>query len=83
MLAAELRRHDTDQGRRWSEAIAPLARAFADRFRGFLPKATYPIRVGTHFNTAFALILALEYAELASATGCTRCQGSRVRVVRA
>jgi hypothetical protein len=66
MLAAELGRHHTDQGRRWSEAIAPLARAFADRFRGFLPRATYPIRVGTHFNTAFALTLAHEYAEIAS-----------------
>jgi hypothetical protein len=28
-----------------------------------LPKLTYPIRVGTHFNTSFALILALEWAE--------------------
>ncbi len=69
MLAAELGRHDTDQGRRWSEAIAPLARAFSDRFRGFLPKATYPIRVGTHFNTAFALTLAHEYAEIANDDG--------------
>ena len=31
-------------------------------FASFFPKATYPIRVGTHFNTAFALALALEYA---------------------
>ncbi len=62
MLAAELRR-DTS-GRRWSEAVAPLARAFADRLRSFLPSATYPIRVGTHFNTAFALVLAHEYAEV-------------------
>ena len=30
---------------------------------GYLAKLTYPIRVGTHFNTAFALILALEWAE--------------------
>jgi Protein of unknown function (DUF2891) len=63
MLAAELRRHSTPHGRRWSESMAPLASAFADRFRRFLPKATYPIRVGTHFNTAFALSLAHEFAE--------------------
>jgi hypothetical protein len=69
MLAAELRRHETVQGRAWGEALAPLARAFADRFRGFLPKATYPIRVGTHFNTAFALALTHEYAEIASDDG--------------
>ena len=63
MLAAELARSDDAESRRWHEAIAPLARAFADRFRAFLPKAAYPIRVGTHFNTAFALSLALEYAD--------------------
>jgi len=28
----------------------------------FLPKLTYPIRVGTHSNTAFALSFALDYA---------------------
>jgi hypothetical protein len=63
MLAAELARHATPAGRRWSTALAPLAAAFAERFRAFLPKATYPIRVGTHFNTAFALALALEWAD--------------------
>jgi hypothetical protein len=47
----------------WSSALEPLARAFAERFRAFLPVQTYPIRVGTHFNTAFALILSLEWAE--------------------
>jgi len=45
------------------ELLQPLARAFAERFRVYLPKLTYPIRVGTHFNTAFALILALEWAD--------------------
>jgi hypothetical protein len=62
MLAAELERHDDARGKRWAVTLAPLARAFAERFRAFLPKATYPIRVGTHFNTAFALTLTHEYA---------------------
>jgi hypothetical protein len=43
--------------------LEPLARAFADRFRHYLQILTYPIRAGTHFNTAFALILALGWAE--------------------
>ncbi|WCT74961.1 DUF2891 domain-containing protein [Sphingomonas naphthae] len=51
------------EGRGWGAALEPLARAFADRFTAFLPKQTYPIRTGTHFNTAFALILALDWAE--------------------
>ena len=63
MLAAELARHESREGRRWSAALTPLAQAFAQRFRDFLPKAQYPIRVGTHFNTAFAIRLSLEYAE--------------------
>jgi hypothetical protein len=63
MLAAELARHDTEEGRRWSATLAPLADAFEKRFLEFLPKATYPIRAGAHTNGAFALILALDYAE--------------------
>jgi len=40
-----------------------LARAFAPRLSEYLALLTYPIRVGTHFNTAFALVLSLEWAE--------------------
>jgi hypothetical protein len=49
-------------GRGWGEALEPLARAFAHRLRDYLPRLTYPIRVGTHFNIAFALILARDWA---------------------
>jgi hypothetical protein len=66
MLAAELNRHAGGDGRRWSQTLTPLADAFVTRFSNFLPKATYPIRVGTHFNSAFALTLALEYSEVAA-----------------
>jgi Protein of unknown function (DUF2891) len=65
MLAGELARHQSPDGRRWRDALAPLAAAFVQRFRGFLPKATYPVRVGTHFNTAFAFVLVLDYAAVA------------------
>ncbi len=49
----------------WSETLQPLAEAFADRFKAFLPKADYPVRAGAHTNTAFALRLALDYADAA------------------
>ena len=62
-LAAELARHTTGDGRRWAAALQPLADAVAARFRDFLPRADYPVRVGTHYNTAFAVALALEYAD--------------------
>jgi hypothetical protein len=57
-LHLEASRHDQP----WAEELKPLARAFADRLRHYLAILTYPIRVGTHFNTAFALILSLEWA---------------------
>jgi hypothetical protein len=54
--------------RPWAAALSPLVEAFAGRFLAYLPKLTYPIRAGTHFNTAFALILALEWAEARDST---------------
>src|SRR6185312_16381306 len=69
MLASELTRHTSQEGRCWSNSLAPLSEAFALRFLDFLPKATYPVRVGTHFNSAFALALALDYAEAAGHEG--------------
>ena len=59
-LHLEASRHDD---RQWGAELEPLARAFAERLHLYLAKLTYPIRVGTHFNTAFALILGLEWAE--------------------
>ena len=59
MLAAELARHPGKH----AVILQPLTQAFARRFADYLPLADYPVRVGTHFNTAFALRLALDYAE--------------------
>jgi hypothetical protein len=58
-LHLEATRHDEARG----TLLESLARAFAERLRDYLGILTYPIRVGTHFNTAFALILSLEWAE--------------------
>jgi hypothetical protein len=46
----------------WSRILAPLTAIFAQRFRDFLPLATYPVRVGAHPNTAFGLRMAADYA---------------------
>jgi hypothetical protein len=63
MLQAELERATTEEGLRWAGALRPLAVAFAQRFKDWLPKALYPVRSGVHSSSAFAVILALEYAE--------------------
>jgi Protein of unknown function (DUF2891) len=62
-LQAELGRHEGARAARWRDALAPLAREIAARLAAFIPKATYPIRAGAHYNTAFAVALALEYAD--------------------
>jgi hypothetical protein len=79
MLQAELIRDASDAGRRRSDALKPLADAFAQRFRDFLPKATYPVRVGTHYNTAFAVALALEYADVVGDEELREMLGERAR----
>jgi len=53
----------TRHGERWGSELEPLARAFAKRLGEYLQIMTYPIRVGTHFNAAFAMILSLEWAD--------------------
>jgi hypothetical protein len=65
MLQGELLRHESAEGRAWAVQLAPLAAVFVERFEAFLPLATYPIRSGAHANTAFALLLALDYAAAA------------------
>lgn len=55
----------------WRDALQPLADAFVERFLRFLPLAHYPIRAGTHANSAFGLLFALDYAQ-ASGHGALR-----------
>ncbi len=59
MLAAELARLP---GTPWAAALAPLATELAQRLRAFVEAAPYPMRAGSHGNTAFACLLALDYA---------------------
>jgi hypothetical protein len=48
---------------RWS--VAPLADELARRLGRYLDSSPYPVRAGTHGNTAFACVLALDYAHAA------------------
>lgn len=61
-LAEELDGWDDPQGKQWREALRPLEKMIVQKFLDFLPKLTYPIRVGEHTNTAFALAFAWDYA---------------------
>ncbi|WP_158699852.1 DUF2891 family protein, partial [Cronobacter dublinensis] len=61
-LAQELHESDLPQAARWHEMLEPLTQDIRTRLIDYLSKLTYPIRVGTHYNTAFALALGLDYA---------------------
>ena len=47
---------------KWSSNLQPLVRVIVQRYINYFPKQTFPIRVGTHANTAFGLSFALDYA---------------------
>ncbi|OLF77649.1 hypothetical protein AWH62_02960 [Maricaulis sp. W15] len=64
-LGAELREWDDPRARRWSQALAPLEAVIADRYRSWLPNLAYPVRIGTHNQSAFGFALALDWARTA------------------
>lgn len=70
-LAGQLDALKLRQAKPWAQTLSPLTEAIVERFVEFLPKATYPLRVGTHFNTAFALALTLDFARQTSRDSLT------------
>jgi hypothetical protein len=62
-LVEELRSWDDDDARAWVANLEPLERTAAARIRTWLPKLHYPIRIGEHSQTAFALGLILDWAK--------------------
>ena len=61
-LAAELRRSDDPDARRWSGVLAPLETEVVARLESWLPKLQYPIRFGEHDQTAFAFGLIWDWS---------------------
>lgn len=75
MLQAELLFHKE----KWAGMLQPLADVFIERYFSFLPLATYPVRAGTHGNTAFGLLLAQAYAKLAKNAKLTALLNEKAR----
>lgn len=59
--------NDTD-GKRWLNSLQPLCDSISKQWVVFLPKQTYANRTGVHANTAFGLVLALDYAKAVNDT---------------
>lgn len=61
-LIAELEESDDAQLTEWRGTLQPLENAIVEQITDWLPKLSYPIRLGTHNQTAFAFGLMLDYA---------------------
>lgn len=61
-LTEELYTWDDPWAKELHSYLKPLADVFVSRYKEFLPKQSYPIRTGTHNNSAFGIIFALDYA---------------------
>ena len=68
-LDMELRDWDDPRAERWREALLPMVQVVAARYRTWLPNLLYPIRIGTHNQSAFGFALALDWARTAGDTG--------------
>lgn len=68
-LAQELKQSSLPQAAVWYQTLEPLTQDIRNRLVDYLSKLTYPIRVGTHYNTAFALALGLDYARAVQDSG--------------
>lgn len=68
-LTAELREwaetDESPEAERWLAAMAPLEADMVAATKDWLPKLAYPIRLGTHNQSAFALTLMHDWAEVA------------------
>jgi hypothetical protein len=64
-LTAELREWNDPQAQEMSNNLRPLEEAAVERLKTWLPKLSYPVRIGEHSQSAFSLGLALDYARSA------------------
>lgn len=68
-LVAELHESDDETLQSWRETLRPLEAEIVARTRSWLPNLVYPIRLGTHNQSAFAFGLMLDYARTVGDTG--------------
>ena len=61
-LVSELHESDDPQLQEWRALLRPLEDAIVAQIKGWLPRLSYPIRLGTHNQTAFAFGLMIDYA---------------------
>ena len=61
-LQMELNHWQDKDAKKKKKNLRPLSDLIIVRYKEYLPKLVYPMRTGTHDNTAFGLSLAIDYA---------------------
>ena len=61
-LVMELDAWEDRDAKHWRENLRPLENVLVERIEAYLPLLTYPIRIGQHTDTGFALGQILDYA---------------------
>lgn len=62
-LQLELDSWDDENAKTLADNLRPLSEIIVKRYIEFLPKLNYPLREGTHGNTAFGMTFAFDYAK--------------------
>lgn len=79
-LYVEILKCKNENAKNWAKHLEPIALTFADFLKNYLNVADYPIRVGTHFNSAFALIFANEYAKYVKDTNLSELITQKAKI---
>lgn len=61
-LVRELHTWDDPDAQTWRKNLRPMEEIILERAFAYLPQLSFPIRVGTHTDTGFALGMELDYA---------------------
>jgi hypothetical protein len=78
-LSAELREWDDPQAKELAANLRPLEEAALQRLKDWLPKLSYPVRIGEHSQTAFALGLMSDYARTVGEADFSRLIEAKAR----
>jgi hypothetical protein len=65
-LTSELREWDNPKAKQWLVRLTPLENKIVANITSWLPKLSFPIRVGEHSQTAFAFGLMLDWSKVAN-----------------
>ncbi len=63
-LVAVLHQHDSEDATRWRRLLTPLESTAREHLTSWFPKLPYPIRCGTHAQTAFSMGLVWDWAQV-------------------